>query len=736
MIVADTGADMSRDRVPRIGIDLVRRRTMEIGLATLAALIVAAVLVALTPRSYTAEAVVAIDARKIQVLPLESVVSRLPQEAPALRTELDLIQSRSMAERVLDRLPPDMVADLGRPARPSLPRRILAKMFGGGGGVVEAPAETRRRAVDALLSGLRVSNDGRSYTIFVAYSAQSPERAATIANAFAETYILQQTTVHSDATREAADWLAQRLAALRARLEQSEAEVQAMRRSSGLIEVEGRPLQEQKLIALNAEIAAARANRVGAEARLATAAELARNPQGVGTFAEVLGSPAIQTLRREYDQVRRRMQEFEDIGATKNSLLPSLTSQAASLDRQIQEEIRRILQSLGNEVQIAQRKERDLAAARGELETELVTAQEALVRVRQFEREVAANKAIYEGFLGRYKQTVESHGLSNAEARLISRAEPPGAPSRSWTAILAIALMGGAGAGLGIAYLREWADDRIHSIARLQAESGLPVLAMLPAARRWWVGAVSDEDRLAAARRFDELLTHHESMADRAVRGIALTSVDAGPAKAEVASLLARAAGREGRMVTLVDADGAGSSAAAALGVEAPPDPEPHADDEVRAEPAVWIDRSSGVRVVGGLDGWRTGHGTPEGLGPLLQALERGSDLVVVNAPPLSDSLAAAHVARHVAGLALVVEWDRTTHAALAAALHDLALCGIRPIGLVVHGVDRRRPPVFEPVWPGLEPHAVSHPRPVGDRTGAEAATVGAVQRPRVAKSI
>src|SRR5690606_36829451 len=58
---------------------------------------------ALPPR-YHATAVLALDARKIQVIEINSVVSPLSGENAALRSELDAIASRSMAELVTDDL--------------------------------------------------------------------------------------------------------------------------------------------------------------------------------------------------------------------------------------------------------------------------------------------------------------------------------------------------------------------------------------------------------------------------------------------------------------------------------------------------------------------------------------------------------------------------------------------------------------------------------------------------------
>src|SRR5262249_48588547 len=53
-----------------------------------------------TPPRFESTAVIALDVRKIQVVDHE-VVSRLPQESAALRTELDVMRSRSLNEKVV-----------------------------------------------------------------------------------------------------------------------------------------------------------------------------------------------------------------------------------------------------------------------------------------------------------------------------------------------------------------------------------------------------------------------------------------------------------------------------------------------------------------------------------------------------------------------------------------------------------------------------------------------------------
>src|SRR5690606_12540633 len=140
-------------------------------------------------------------ARRIQALSTEAVVSPLPQDSPALRSELDVIGSISMAAKVVARLEGEGVEVQTGTAR--------------GAAASTAVPENARTVLDDkiahLISGLSVTNDGRSYTIYIDYTGPDPRLTARVADAFAETYIDQQGDIQRNETRRVADWLGGKL---------------------------------------------------------------------------------------------------------------------------------------------------------------------------------------------------------------------------------------------------------------------------------------------------------------------------------------------------------------------------------------------------------------------------------------------------------------------------------------------------------------------------------------------
>ncbi len=261
---------------------------------------------------FQATAVLTLDVRKIQVIDRE-VVSRLAQENSVLRTELDVLRSSSLNEKVVDRLGLTTDTDVLREAGAdhSLLRNVasaiqplLARFLPAIAGTSSSatndsvPHLTRSQLTNWLLGNLKVANDGRSLTIVLSFTSESPERAARIANAIAENYLddLVQTKVR--ATRRASDWLGRELINIRQQLEASEAAVDDFRRKSGLLEVRGVTIPANRLGELNAQLSNARLERTQAEVKLQTAQQ--SDPE---TLPDIISSPTIQSLRKELTHI-------------------------------------------------------------------------------------------------------------------------------------------------------------------------------------------------------------------------------------------------------------------------------------------------------------------------------------------------------------------------------------------------------------------------------------------------
>src|SRR5690242_19322220 len=189
---------------------LRRRRALIIGcilvLTTLACLVV----FNLRPK-YTADTALLLDTRKTNVIDLQAVVSGLQPEAAAVRSEIDVLRSRQLIQKVIDKLGlignPDFNDSLKNDSGSlwtsvTNGRRAVMRWLGQIG-LIHAPQtaaltpeeqrqQTMMLLTDKLLDHLAIGNDARSYTIKLSYTDPNPELAAQIVNTVADLYLVDQ----------------------------------------------------------------------------------------------------------------------------------------------------------------------------------------------------------------------------------------------------------------------------------------------------------------------------------------------------------------------------------------------------------------------------------------------------------------------------------------------------------------------------------------------------------------
>ncbi len=669
--------------VPRL-LFILRERRKAIFLAMVASFAVAAIGYARSPTRYTSEAILALDVRKLQALPTESVVSPLPQESPVLRTELDIIGSRSMAERVLANLQKSGAISpqqekTGSPSGPTADRNG----FG------------RSRLIDELLGNVRVMNDGRSYTIYISYSAGDPAYAAKVANAFGEAYIDYQIDLQTSATRRVSEWLGERLGNLRAKLEESERQATEFREKSGLVDTGSTPLLSQRLSGLNTELTSLQARLAGAKARLATAVEVQQNGDSLG-LTEVLSSPSIQLLRTEQARVIRAIQEIDESGARMNAQLPQLVSQLASLKKQIVEEVSQVVDSLRNEIEINEKQQQAIEHNLTDVHEAISTTNMAVVQSAQLDREAAANRSIYETYLARYKQTIEQDGIATAEARIISRAMPkakPTSPSKGLWALLGLLM--GCATGLASALVLHLTDRSIGSILSLQQKTGLAVIGQIPRVpsselkRGLGIFSGSAADFYGA---FADLQTYIQLAEDKA-RVIAFTSSTDREGKTFVIANLARSLALSGVKLVVVDANLRNPALRREFDVHAERHLARAIGGDASFDEVIQRDRISSVDVV-----VAQASDSPPNLtlgnkrfATLIAELRQRYEVVLIDAPSVSYDLDLLRITTLSDTLVLVVRQEVADATSIQNALIKLRTAGRHITGIVLNGVRRQK---------------------------------------------
>jgi uncharacterized protein involved in exopolysaccharide biosynthesis/Mrp family chromosome partitioning ATPase len=651
---------------------------------------------------FTATAAVTLLVSKVQIVERE-VVSRLPLESSTLRSEIDVIRSRSLNEEVVVKLGLTSDPAVAREAHAWLSpwpyaargmrdavRRFFPGIIGKDSAATSdwAPTLTRAQLVDWLIGNLNVSNDGRSLTIVVSFTSENPERAAQIANAITQTYLDDQVLAKNRATMMASNWLGERVTKIREQLETSEAAVDEYRRKSGLLEVKGATIPAARLADLNAQLGNARAERTRGELRLQAAQE-----SDLETLPDIVASPTIQRLRKDLAEVNLSI--FEIRAHSPSYKLTDLEARAAMLQTAIKEETKRIIATLSSEVQLARKKEAELTQTFQEMETQLGDAAHSSVRLIQLEREAAANRSIYETFLARYKQAAEQESLAAPDARLISRAEPPEDPIYpNKLRFLLLGTLGGLAIGGALAFARDGFDRRIRRVSEIETVTGIPVFGLLPKVSRWRGLRPQDYPVEDPHSRFGTALTrvHTALRAPQSLdhkQVILVTSAQPGDGKTSFCVGLARSFAKSRKRVLVIDADPYRSQIATAFGASKFPTFGPIVEERVRLGDLVQADAKSAAHFIAAPseDDLRLLLHSG-GFTTLLEEARQAYDIVIMDTAPVLTSADAALIGRFADTRLLLVRWGRTSWDQMTAAIGFLRLCRVGVDGIVMVGVD------------------------------------------------
>ena len=464
-----------------------RRMGLIIGVAVLVLSAVVIFTFQQTPR-YTATAGVMIDPQKQHVVNVSEVMSGLGTDSTAIDTEVQILKSRSLAELVVK----DLKLDQDPEFNPSLKRKGgLAGLLSIGRAAApltvqaNAPAVSQRihqGVVDRLLGGLSVKRLALTYVIQLSYTSTSPFKAATLANAFANGYLVQGLDAKFDATKQANEWLNGKVADLRKQVTDAETAVEQYKIANNLMSANGQSLTESEISTLDQQAAGARAALAEQEARLSTAkAQLAHGSNGEDV-GEAMSSAVIQQLQA---QRAAQTQKIADLSGRYGDAHPEMLKakrQLADIDSQIRAEIQRIISGLEAQTQVARQRAASVEASVSHSKGSLAVNDRASIRLNELTRNAESVKALYESFLNRFKETSASAGLEQSDARVVSLAEVPNYPSypKKGSNIL-IGLILGLAAGVGAAFLAEMLDSGMTTAEDVERVLEIPFLGSVPA---------------------------------------------------------------------------------------------------------------------------------------------------------------------------------------------------------------------------------------------------------------
>lgn len=687
-------------------IAIVKRRKWLIG-GTVSVIMAGALfaIISLTERfEATAEVLIEPDKNLVNV---NDIASGLDGAAETIQSQIQIIQSRKLVGRVVDKLDLGSHFEFSNEPEASAIAGLLPEglrdllTFGDADDAVEvvSVADERNRLVSSFLSRLKVGTAGRSRVIKVTFESEDKVLSALAANTVADLYIVDHLESRFEAIQGATNWLNTRVAELRAKLTASEEALNAFRAQQGIISgADDASILQSQIGEVSAELSRARSALAEAQSRAALVERARGSAAGIAALPDVLQSNIILNLNAEVIEIEARMAQATAEFGPRHPVMVNLQSERNSIQARMQGEMDRVVAGIRNEASLAQARVDALNQTLSALDSEISSRSGAQIQLDALRSDVESNRLLYQSFLDQMNAAGNADFVQS-NARIISPAEVPNGPSFPNRKLLAVASLGMAlGFALALAFGVELLEGGFRSADEIEKAFGVNGLGLVPEVRsmpgfkRTLEEVVLDNPLSHYAESLRRLYTTvllHDG--DPGQSSIVFTSAMPGEGKTTLVAAMGRVVAALGRKVVVIDCDFRRPRLHRALGD----------DGNGRGLMQLLLDDDSIDSVLNedtrsGLHYIKAGTDFVRPMNLLesprfreiLDELRSRYDIVLIDAPPILAVADGLLLAARADQTVVVAKWQSTQRAAVGATIKQVAEAGGNVAGVVLNQVN------------------------------------------------
>ena len=688
---------------------VAKRKWSIIGLALAITLLTALVVFAIRP-TFRSTATILIEAQKNKVVGIEEVYSGISANREYFQTQAEIIKSRELAAKVVQKL--NLTKNLEfdpRQEEPPLWKRWISTVSADVANLgITVSDEEEGQGEDAIFKSVIRGFQGRltvepvrlSQLVRVSFESYDPELAAKVANAVAETFIESDLEARYQMTQKASDWLSERLRGLRQKVDASEKALQQYREKERIVDAKGLTQSgaTRQLEDLTKALVDARQRRNEAENKYNQIRGMHGPASNYESVPAVIGNQLVGQMRVLEAEAERKLSEFSNRYGKEHPRMIQAQAELRAARENTRRAIETVVAGITKEFEVARANEasveRSLNRSKGEIQD--INRKEFQLGI--LERDVAANKQLYDMFLGRFKETNAVGDLQSTVARVVDPAIPSALPYKpNKRQVVMIALVVGLFIAIMLALLLERLDSTLKTSADVESKLGLPVLASLPVVSERGVKTERIVEQNPQAMFSEGIRTARTgillSAIDEPHRAVVVTSSVPGEGKTTFATNLALAFSQTKRVV-LVDADMRRPSIGKLFGKD-PNAPGLSTLVSGNTPPTECIFKAEGLELFV----IPSGTVPPNPLELLLSKrfedtlhkLQEMFEIVIIDSPPVQLVSDALVIARHCTGLVYMVKADETPYQVARNGIKRLRRAHSNIIGVALNKLDFER---------------------------------------------
>jgi capsular exopolysaccharide synthesis family protein len=664
---------------------VIRANAVVIAIIFAGALAVAIVVTMLMTPQYTAETTVQINDQTAQVLgksadadTSDSQQSNAMEAERFLETQLEIINSRALAQRVVQRLNlvgnPDFYKSMGK----RMPRHNPTRR------------ELEEDVIKILLKAEKGTLPHNSRLASIQFTAPDANFAAKVANVWATEYIQANLQRRYDSSAYARDFIQGQLTDAKAKLEKSERDLNSYARAAGLIKTrEANPggtgssnggssdasapnsVTAASLLQQNFAANQAEQQRITAEQRW-----LAVSKGDLLNTPEVLANAAVSQLLQERahdeaDLQRERTRHTDDYPSVKQ-----LKAAVDTVNHQLVDVAKNVRGSIKQQYEAAVENENRLKSEVQQLKGTSLAEQDRSVQYNLLARDADTNRSLYDNLLQRYKELTAAAGISASNIAIIDSAENPIEPSSPVLLLnLGVGLLAGFALSVLVVSIRQQLDDAVRIPEDIENKLQIPLLGVIPMTGGDLPSIELDDPKSMLSEAYNSLRSSLLfSTASGLPKTLLITSSQAAEGKSTTSMAIARGVAKLGRTVLLVDVDMRRPSAHATMGFDnkrglssvlTAQEPFRNA---VHATPY----ENLSVMTSGPIPPSPTDLLSSVAMTRLIAELSQAYDLVIFDSPPVLGLADAPVLSSMVEGVLLIVQADRSRRGSLKSSLRRL----------------------------------------------------------------
>lgn len=690
----------------------VRRARLWILVAVVIGGLAAYLITYLSPVKYTSEAQVMINTRISVDTAYTPVVSDLPTSTTVLESELKVLHSYDLIERIVENLQLQKDPEFSEEAETSFslaPRALInaakssIKSFFLGTDAAENDEGSslidfdREMTIERVASQRSIEQMGNISAVYaIRFTSVNQNKAAVLANALAAEYLKMQTEAKLHSLELSQGWLAARTSEIQQELSDQGVQLE-QHILSAPYSFEEVQLIRARSISAERRMQDYEVEILAANTSMQKLVELDTSHDGLLDAAEAVSNPTpelVSAVAAAKSDSEGADSNLENVLATTHQRLLMRSDQLTNIINGFQPEVDALRASLAEQ-------------AKRDSET------------RRIEHGILVLEAIYEDFLTQLSRRTQQDQYLDADARIISFARPSlesSEPKRSQIAIAAALLMGVFASG--IAVLLELKQNRMRTAQEIEDATGLPVLGIIPEVK---LGGAIHETFLANAsliesklvrftRKMHSSLTSKLNTMDDGIsskhsferstdiegrqknRIIAGTSTQPNEGQSTAMLFLANAFANAGERVLLMDCD-FWNSPYVNLEASETPDFGTIVANPKLADDLIVNVGMSGLKFLPALrgDGKTSAQLGTADFTRLLDYLATQYDRILLDTPPLLSMMDTAPICKQADNVILFVRWNSTSRGGVASALQILHDIDVNPFAAVATRVNLQR---------------------------------------------